>query len=300
MTKKTSYLLGIGATLLIGTILYYYLCCNCKNDNQNLPEVAAGKPSENSILSTFSIDGNDFSHKNAGSFDFATGDFNAIVPLKDSINIGIDNLKTFLSKNDQQISITGFALSSEKNASAFENLGLARANNVKNYFVSKGIAADLIAINGIIKDDLNKNGTTIYGPVSINVSEISAETPSIDWAGVKAKLNANPLILYFNTGQASIDLSVSDRKKITEITRYLDNVEGSKLDVIGHTDNVGDKTKNIKLGLDRANFAKNYLASNGISKDRIASSSKGSAEPIAENNTKQGKAKNRRVEVKIE
>jgi OmpA-OmpF porin, OOP family len=273
MTKKTSYLLGIGATILIGTILYYYLCCNCKNDNQSLPEVAAVKPIENSNLSTFSIDGKDFSHKNFGSFNFKNSDFNAILPVN--------------------------ALSTEKNTSAFENLGFARANNIKNYFVSKGVSSELIDINGVVKEDLNIKDTTIYGPVSINVAEANAETPTIDWAGVKAKLNANPLILYFNTGQASIDLSVSDRKKITEITRYLDNVEGSKLDVVGHTDNVGDKTKNTKLGLDRADFAKKYLASNGISNDRIASSSKGPDEPIADNTTKKGKAKNRRVEVKI-
>jgi OmpA-OmpF porin, OOP family len=299
MTKKTSYLLGIGATILIGSILYYYLCCNCKTDNQNIPEVATVKPIENSVKSDFAIDGIDFSHKNVGSFNFAAGDFNAILPLKDSINIGIEKLKGFLIKNDQRISITGYALSSEKNTSAFENLGLARANNVKNYFVSKGVSSDLIDINGIVKEELLEKEATIYGPITVSVAELSAETPSIDWAGVKAKLNANPLILYFNTGQASIDLSVSDRKKITDITRYLDNVEGSKLDVVGHTDNVGDKTKNTKLGLNRADFAKNYLFNNGISNDRISSSSKGPDEPIATNATKQGKAKNRRVEVKI-
>jgi OmpA-OmpF porin, OOP family len=300
MTKKTSYLLGIGATILLGTILYYYLCCNCKNDNQNLPEVAAVKPIENSIQSDFTIDGNDFSHKNAGSFNFKNGDFNAIMPVKDSVNFGIEKLKDFLNKNDQRISITGYALSTEKNTSAFENLGLARANTIKNYFVVKGISSDLIDINGVVKDGLLEKEATIYGPVTVSVAEVSAETPSIDWAGVKAKLNVNPLILYFNTGQATIDLSVSDRKKITEINRYLDNVEGSKLYVIGHTDNVGDKTKNTKLGLDRADFAKNYLASNGISIERITSSSKGPDEPIADNITKKGKAKNRRVEVKIE
>lgn len=299
MTKKTSYLLGIGATIIIGTILYYYLCCNCKTDNQNVPEVVAVKPSENTIQSNFAIDGNDFSHKNSGSFNFKNSNFNAIMPVTDSINLGIEKLKDFLIKNDQRVSITGYALSTEKNTSAFENLGLARANNVKNYFVSKGVSSDLIDINGVIKDGLTENQATIYGPISISVAEVSVETPSIDWAGVKTKLNANPLVLYFNTGQATIDLSVSDRKKITEITRYLDNVEGAKLEVVGHTDNVGDVAKNTKLGLDRAEFAKNYLVSNGIASDKIVASSQGPNQPIADNSTKQGKSKNRRVEVKI-
>ncbi len=297
MTKKTSYLLGIAATIGIGTVLYYLLCCNCTTPNK--PEVLAKNPVSTAIQSDFIIEGSDFSHRNKGSFDFKNSDYNTILPLKDSVNIGIENLKTFLSKNDQRIAITGFALASEKNTSAFENLGLARANNVKNYFVSKGISSDLIDTNGVIKDGLTTDESTVYGPIVISVAEVSAETPSIDWAGVKAKLNANPLVLYFNTGQATIDLSVSDRKKITEITRYLDNVEGSKLDVVGHTDHIGDKTKNTKLGLDRAEFAKSYLISNGISNDRINFSSMGPDQPIASNTTKLGKAKNRRVEVKI-
>ncbi len=297
MTKKTSYLLGIAATIGIGTILYYFLCCNCATPNK--PEVLISKQVSTAIQSDFIIDGNNFFHKNKGSFDFKNSDFNAITPINDSINYGIEKLKSFLIKNEQRISITGYALASEKNTSAFENLGLARANNVKNYFVSEGISADLIDTNGVIKDGLIADATTIYGPIAINVAEVSAETPSIDWAGVKTKLNANPLILYFKTGQTSIDLSVSDRKKITEITRYLDNVDGAKLDVVGHTDNVGDAAKNTKLGLDRAEFAKNYLILNGISADKISSSSQGPNQPIADNDTKQGKSKNRRVEVKI-
>ena len=297
MTKKTSYLLGIAATIGIGTILYYFLCCNCATPNK--PEVLISKQVSTAVQSDFIIDGNNFSHKNKGSFDFKNSDFNTITPINDSINYGIEKLKSFLIKNEQRISITGYALASEKNSSAFENLGMARANNVKNYFVSKGISSDLIDINGIVKEELLEKEATIYGPISVSVAEVSAETPSIDWAGVKTKLNANPLILYFNTGQASIDLSVSDRKKITEITRYLDNVDGAKLDVVGHTDNFGDATKNTKLGLNRANFAKNYLVNNGISIEKIAASSQGPNQPIADNATKQGKSKNRRVEVKI-
>jgi OOP family OmpA-OmpF porin len=58
--------------------------------------------------------------------------------------------------------------------------------------------------------------------------------------------------------------------------------------------------KNTQLGQNRADFAKEYLAKNGISADRIISSSKGPDEPIADNATTEGKAKNRRTVVTIQ
>ena len=82
---------------------------------------------------------------------------------------------------------------------------------------------------------------------------------------MKEKINANPLILYFKTGKAQIDLSAEDRQKVADIKNYLDHVEDAKLDVIGHTDNVGSRDTNIRLGQQRADFAKKYLVKNGIS-----------------------------------
>ncbi len=111
--------------------------------------------------------------------------------------------------------------------------------------------------------------------------------------------NANPLILHFETGQTSIDLSAQDREKVTDIIHYLDNVDSAKLAVTGYTDNVGSAAKNVTIGQERADFAKQYLEKNGIAGAKISSASKGPENPIASNATPEGKAKNRRTEVKI-
>ncbi len=84
-----------------------------------------------------------------------------------------------------------------------------------------------------------------------------------------------------------------------DIATYIDKTDNSEIQVIGHTDNTGDFAKNLQLGLDRANTIKGYLIKNNIPAAQIATSSQGSKRPIATNQTEQGRAKNRRVEVTL-
>lgn len=70
-------------------------------------------------------------------------------------------------------------------------------------------------------------------------------------------------------------------------------------EIVGHTDSIGTKTYNQKLGLKRANAVKNWLVKQGVDANRILTSSKGETQPIASNKTKAGRAKNRRAVVVI-
>jgi outer membrane protein OmpA-like peptidoglycan-associated protein len=72
-----------------------------------------------------------------------------------------------------------------------------------------------------------------------------------------------------------------------------------KLDITGHTDNVGDDNKNLVLSKKRAESLKNYLVSKGIDASRLNTFYFGETKPIADNNTPEGRKKNRRVEMKI-
>ncbi|MHB1249349.1 MAG: OmpA family protein, partial [Polaromonas sp.] len=69
--------------------------------------------------------------------------------------------------------------------------------------------------------------------------------------------------------------------------------------IIGHTDSTGSDAINNPLSFDRANAARNYLISRGVAAQRIATDGRGSREPIADNNTQQGRAQNRRVEIYV-
>ncbi|MCX7278200.1 MAG: OmpA family protein [Burkholderiales bacterium] len=79
-------------------------------------------------------------------------------------------------------------------------------------------------------------------------------------------------------------------------------VKGINLEVIiavGHTDSVGSDAYNQKLSVRRSEAVKAYLVSNGIEKNRVYTEGKGEKQPVADNKTAEGRAKNRRVEIEV-
>ena len=142
-----------------------------------------------------------------------------------------------------------------------------------------------------------KDGT-YWGPASFSL-EKKSETAESELKELYEKINADPLILYFNTAEASINLNADQRQKVADISKYLDKVEGSKANVVGHTDATGKASTNMRLGLDRANFAKDYLMKNGITEDKIVTSSKGQTQPIESNDTEEGRNRNRRTVITL-
>ena len=79
-------------------------------------------------------------------------------------------------------------------------------------------------------------------------------------------------------------------------------IQGINLEVIiavGHTDSVGSDAYNQKLSVRRAESVKAYLVSKGIEKNRVYTEGKGEKQPVADNKTKEGRAKNRRVEIEV-
>ena len=79
-------------------------------------------------------------------------------------------------------------------------------------------------------------------------------------------------------------------------------VKGISLEVIiavGHTDSVGGDPYNQKLSVKRSEAVKAYLVSKGIEKNRVYTEGKGEKQPVADNKTKEGRAKNRRVEIEV-
>ena len=79
-------------------------------------------------------------------------------------------------------------------------------------------------------------------------------------------------------------------------------VKGINLEVIiavGHTDSKGTDAYNQKLSVKRSEAVKAYLLEKGIEKNRVYTEGKGEAQPVADNSTKEGQAKNRRVEIEV-
>jgi OOP family OmpA-OmpF porin len=87
-----------------------------------------------------------------------------------------------------------------------------------------------------------------------------------------------------------------------KLSDLVDKTKGVSLEVIiavGHTDTVGSAAYNQKLSIARAESVKSFLVGKGIEKNRVYTEGKGFSQPVADNKTAEGRAKNRRVEVEV-
>jgi OmpA-OmpF porin, OOP family len=89
------------------------------------------------------------------------------------------------------------------------------------------------------------------------------------------------------------------KAKLDDLTGKLKDITLEVIIAVGHTDSVGSDKYNQKLSVRRAEAVKAYLVSKGIEANRIYTEGKGESQPVASNKTKEGRAKNRRVEIEV-
>jgi len=104
-------------------------------------------------------------------------------------------------------------------------------------------------------------------------------------------------VVEFESGKAT--LTPSGRAILDEMIAAMQKVKGRKVEIIGHTDNVGLRATNQGLSQARAEAVKAYMASHGINGELLTASGQGSDRPVASNDTTEGRARNRRIEFRI-
>lgn len=157
----------------------------------------------------------------------------------------------------------------------------------------------------------DRNTVTTRVPVK-NTLPVSAEDTAVsavpEQAVVKAKDSivteetdtlSHHKVLYFGFDSEKHKTDQALKAYITALKTYLNTHPGKKISITGHTDSVGEAADNEWIGMQRAKSAMKYLVTQGIPEDRIVLRSKGEAEPIAPNTTKDGRRRNRRVEIMI-
>lgn len=97
----------------------------------------------------------------------------------------------------------------------------------------------------------------------------------------------------------SYELLSESFAELNKISEFLKNNQNIKIEIGGHTDNVGSRAYNKQLSESRAKSVYNYLVGRGISKDQLSYKGYDFSMPIADNETEKGRAKNRRTEFKI-
>ena len=103
--------------------------------------------------------------------------------------------------------------------------------------------------------------------------------------------------VYFGSNKAS--LREASYTELNELVEYMERRKHIRIEIAGHTDNVGSKEANLGLSRRRAARVRQYLVDQGIEAGRIEAKGYGEDRPVAGNNTEEGRQKNRRTEVRI-
>jgi len=173
------------------------------------------------------------------------------------------------------------------------NIGLQRANELKLLLIETGIQSEKIVVKSIIKDFQFTPKNTFNNSIYFTFKPLNIER-------VHAEKNKKPLskIIYPAFSESGILLNKTLKSLLKELKFYFKNNPNKKIELVGHTDNIGNSIDNYNLGLKHSKQVRWFLVSKGgFNKSLITATSKGESEPIENNKTYSGRIANKRIEV---
>lgn len=262
----------------------------------------------------------------SGSTDaFGKVTFNAMSPadytvsgLLNNINTSVQNIKKSnfetndnsinitLTHNDPRFTLSGVVINRTKNipeggadinvtnetkhsiitkqSHAGDGIFRAQLEAVSDFTVVAKKASYISNIEKISTKGLNRSAT-LYVKLELGIEE--------------AKVGQSIVLkkIFFEVGKENINTAFST--DLDKLIQFLKDNPDTRLEIQGHTDNTGSIAINAKLSQARANKVVNYLTKNGIASNRLSAKGYGPTVPIANNATAEGRAQNRRVEMKV-
>jgi outer membrane protein OmpA-like peptidoglycan-associated protein len=160
-----------------------------------------------------------------------------------------------------------------------------------NYLVTLPVGKDY-AFN------VHRKGYLFYSE-NYNISETTDSFYTADIPLQPIEANASVILknVFFDTKKT--DLKPESITELDNLVRLMNENPNMKILISGYTDNVGKPADNLKLSIGRATSVINYLLSKGVTNNRLSSKGFGAENPIADNNTEQGRALNRRTELSV-
>ena len=269
------------------------LCPSSESTNKTSGVVPATTGGD-AYCGPWSISDNDFTQSSTRYIRFERDGYD-VVPYADDLSNLINETSEYLVANpDRSVTVVGIYDESESNESILPNLGLARAEAVKTLLEELGVSSSNIVTESALVEGEGFMADTLCHGAEFRFGDAGGNDDRIGMIG--DRLSAEPVRLYFDTDAKEPNLDDQNRKDLADIMFYLDNVSTSRIEVSGHTDNVGKG--NERLSRKRAEYTADYLADKGgISRDRMDAKGYGESRPIADNSDEDGRAQNRRVEV---
>lgn len=133
-------------------------------------------------------------------------------------------------------------------------------------------------------------------PLEIKMTEVKSSVPSANEMA-KSIADSGKAVVHINFAVDQAKIESSSQPVLEQITAMLKQNANLKLSIEGHTDQSGNAAHNKKLSEQRAEAVRGDLIAKGINASRLTSKGFGAEHPVADNNTEQGKAANRRVEL---
>lgn len=156
---------------------------------------------------------------------------------------------------------------------------------VNYYFDSPYVAPVVAAVAApVVAKEVAKPAPVVVAPVSETWKTLLAEKP-VTLKGTNFDFD-------------SAKLRPAADAKLNEVAEFAATYKDAKLDISGHTCDIGSDAYNQKLSERRAASVKAYLVNKGVAEDRIVSEGYGETRPVADNKTKTGREENRRVEIR--
>jgi outer membrane protein OmpA-like peptidoglycan-associated protein len=138
------------------------------------------------------------------------------------------------------------------------------------------------------------------GPPASDLVSVNQGAAAVDSNETQTRTKASAidaLRIPFAKKTVAIDETIGALLK--PIAEYLREVPDAKLEIVGHTCNIGQYDDNDQLSLERAEAVRDYLARRGVDRDRLTAIGRGEREPVASNSSAAGRIRNRRVEFRL-
>ncbi|MDI3320029.1 OmpA family protein [Pinibacter soli] len=178
------------------------------------------------------------------------------------------------------------------NLSTREVVSKIQTDETGNYLITLPIGRDY-AFN------VNRKGYLFYSENFSFVQKSPDSTYNIDIPLQPLEANASIVLknIFFDVNKT--ELKPESQVELNNVVQLMKDNPTLKIQINGHTDNVGKAADNLKLSNGRAESVVAYITSKGITADRLSSKGFGATQPVDANDTEEGRAKNRRTELKV-
>lgn len=227
MNHKTTYLLGILTTLIVGAFLQWFFCCTCSAIEQK-PEISVAHTTVSEPFSNgvpFSFSDENISIKSQDNLNFFKSRHDIIEPVSNHLKSCLKELDShFMNNPNKTLKITGLYLDQEENLSKENNLGFARAWAIKDYLKLMGVPDNQIQINGKTNNDLKVSAKNVlFGPYEFET--INKENNNSELLSLKNEALKHSVLVNFLPGQSKKILTKEERDRLYVVAKFLNASE---------------------------------------------------------------------------